>query len=79
MTSADIKRIRCDLEEITRRADRAQGSLDETMRELEASEGVADLAAAERLLAKRDKQLDRSAAELDRGGKAFRVKWGDKL
>ena len=73
------QKVKDDAEKWQRAEDRAKGALEREMAQLERDHGVSTVEAAEKLLAKLERQAERQAAEFERAEAAFRKKWEGKL
>ena len=79
---ADLKRyneLKEKVEDIQKKADRAQGNLDQIMKQLKNDFDCDDLEEAKAILDKLEKELEETESEFDEAISEFEEKWGDKL
>lgn len=79
---ADLKRyneLKEKVEDAQKKADRAQGNLDQIMRQLKSDFDCDDLEEAKEVLGKLEKELEETESEFDEAISGFEEKWGDKL
>jgi len=79
---ADLKRyneLKEKVEDTQKKADRAQGNLDQIMKQLKNDFDCDDLEEAKAILDKLEKELEETESEFDEAISEFEEKWGDKL
>jgi len=79
---ADLKRyneLKERVEDAQKKSDRAQGNLDQIMKQLKNDFDCDDLDEAKDMLEKLEKELKKTEGEFDKAVLEFEKKWGDKL